>query len=48
MPFKDPTTHSFFSAWVDYYKTLNIDIPERAPDTNLGEISRSNKIRILN
>ncbi len=48
MTFKDPNTHSFFSAWVDYYKTLNIDIPEGAPGINPGGISKSNKIRILN
>lgn len=47
MRFKDPKTNSFFSAWIDYYKALDIDIPEGKPGINPGGISRSNKIRII-
>jgi hypothetical protein len=47
MTFKDPNTHSFFPAWVDYYKQLKQDIPEGKPGINPGLISRSNKIQIV-
>ena len=47
MTFKDPTTHQFFPAWVDYYKSLNMDIPEGKPGINPGSISTSNKIIII-
>ncbi len=47
MTFKDPTTHQFFPAWVDYYKSLNMDIPEGKPGINPGGISTSNKIMII-
>ncbi len=47
MTFKDPNTHAFFPAWVDYYKQLKQDIPEGKPGINPGLISRSNKIQIV-
>lgn len=47
MTFKDPATHQFFPAWVDYYKSLNMDIPEGKPGINPGGISKSNKIMII-
>jgi hypothetical protein len=47
MTFKDPNTHTFFPAWVDYYKQLKQDIPEGKPGINPGLISRSNKIQIV-
>jgi hypothetical protein len=47
MTFKNPNTHAFFPAWVDYYKQLKQDIPEGKPGINPGLISRSNKIQIV-
>jgi hypothetical protein len=47
MTFKDPNTHAFFPAWVDYYQQLKQDIPEGKPGINPGLISRSNKIQII-
>jgi hypothetical protein len=47
MTFKDPNTHAFFPAWVDYYNQLKQDIPEGKPGINPGLISRSNKIQIV-
>lgn len=47
MTFKDPATHQFFPAWVDYYKSLNMNIPESKPGINPGGISTSNKIMII-
>jgi hypothetical protein len=47
MTFKDPNTHTFFPAWVDYYKQLKQDIPEGKPGINPGLISRSDKIQIV-
>jgi hypothetical protein len=47
MTFKDPNTHTFFPAWVDYYKQLKQDIPEGKPGINPGLISRSNRIQIV-
>jgi len=47
MTFKDPKTHQFFPAWVDYYKALNEPIPEGKPGTNPGLISRSRKIYMV-
>jgi hypothetical protein len=47
MTFKDPNTHTFFPAWVDYYQQLKQDIPEGKPGINPGLISRSDKIQII-
>lgn len=47
MTFKDPATHQFFPAWVDYYTSLHMDIPEGKPGINPGGISTSNKIMII-
>ena len=47
MTFKDPNTHTFFPAWVDYYKQLKQDIPEGKPGINPGLISRSDRIQIV-
>lgn len=48
MTFKEPETNAFFNVWVDYYKELNMPIPEGKPGINPGGISRSRNIRILN
>lgn len=46
MTFKDPKTKQFFSAWVDYYKSLNKEIPEGKLGLNPGSISLSKKLVI--
>lgn len=47
MTFKDPRTKDFFPAWVDYYRELQLEIPEAIPGLNPGSISRSEKIEII-
>lgn len=47
MTFKDPKTAQFFPAWINYYKEINIAIPEGKLGTNPGLISRSDKIDII-
>jgi len=47
MTFKNPKTNEFFLAWVNYYKTLNCQIPEGKLGINPGLISRSNKIEVV-
>jgi hypothetical protein len=44
MTFKTPNSNDYFKEWVDYYKKLNIEIPEGKPGINPAGISRSNKI----
>lgn len=47
MTFKTPNSNDYFMAWVDYYKKLNIEIPEGKLGINPAGISRSNKINWL-
>lgn len=47
MTFKDPTTQKMFPVWVEYYKALNMPIPEGEPGCNPGGISRSEKLRVV-
>ncbi|MBC7412725.1 MAG: hypothetical protein H7331_09775 [Bacteroidia bacterium] len=47
MTFKDPDTHTFFPAWVTYYKNLDIPIPEGFKGCNPGAISRSKHIEFV-
>ncbi len=47
MTFKDPDTGDFNPAWVEYYKNLNVKIPEGEPGINPGGISLSDKIDIV-
>jgi hypothetical protein len=47
MTFKAPNSNIYFKAWVDYYKKLNIKIPEGKPGINPAGISRSDKINWL-
>ena len=42
-----PNGQGNFKAWVDYYKKLNIEIPEGKTGINPAGISRSNKINWL-
>jgi hypothetical protein len=47
MTFKDPDTGDFNPAWVEYYKNLNVKIPEGEAGINPGGISLSDKIEII-
>ena len=47
MTFKDPATGETFPAWKNYYKDLNMPIPEGKPGCNPGGISTSDKIEIV-
>ncbi len=47
MTYKDKKTGKYFNSWIEYFKNLNIDIPEGKPGINPGRISRSDKIKIL-
>jgi len=47
MTFIDKKTNAFFPAWVEYYKQINIEIPEGKLGINPGLISLSSKIQIL-
>ena len=47
MTFKDPDTNELFDIWVDYFKDLDIVIPEGEPGLNPGGISRSSYISIV-
>lgn len=47
MTFKQPQASTYFPVWIEYYKKLNIEIPEGKPGINPGGISRSAKIDIL-
>uniref|UniRef100_UPI0040494075 YiiX/YebB-like N1pC/P60 family cysteine hydrolase n=1 Tax=Flavobacterium sp. TaxID=239 RepID=UPI0040494075 len=47
MTFKNPKTNEFAPAWVDYYKNLNIPIPEGEMGCNPGGFATSEFIEIL-
>lgn len=47
MTFKDPIKKTYFPAWIDYFKQLNLEIPEGKQGINPGLISRSDKIYML-
>lgn len=47
MTFKDPTTNRYFPAWVEYYKSLDVMIPEGEWGINPGSISRDLNLTIL-
>lgn len=47
MTFKQPKSKEFYAAWVDYYKELNMDIPEGLPGINPAGISRSEQLEWL-
>ena len=47
MTFKQPGSDTYFPVWVEYYKKLNIDIPQSAPGINPGGISTSDKIDLF-
>ena len=47
MTFIDPDTGETFPAWVDYFRELNVAIPEGEPGLNPSSISRSPVVRIV-
>lgn len=47
MTFKKPGSDDYFPVWVNYYKKLNVPIPEGKPGCNPGGLSRSEKIEIV-
>ncbi len=47
MTFKDPETGKTFPAWVDYFKDLNQPIPEGELGNAPGDLSLSEKIKIV-
>ncbi len=47
MTFKDPATGKTFPVWEEYYKQLNMPVPEGKPGCNPAGISRSEKIQIV-
>jgi uncharacterized protein YycO len=47
MTFKQPNSTSYFPVWIEYYQTLQMEIPEGKPGINPGGISRSDKIEFL-
>lgn len=47
MTYKAPGSDSYFKVWEDYFKNLNMEVPEGKPGCNPGGMSLSNKIKIL-
>ena len=47
MTFIAPGTQQLFPAWADYFRALNVPVPEGKPGLNPGGISRSDKIIIV-
>ncbi len=47
MTFLDPKTNKTQKIWIEYYKKLNIKIPEGEPGINPGVMSLCNKIDIV-
>jgi len=47
MTFKSIKTGEFFPVWIDYYKKMNIPIPQDSLGINPAGISRSKKIEIV-
>jgi len=44
MTFKDPKTHDFSPAWVEYYQKMGIKIPEGLPGCNPNGLAASSKL----
>lgn len=47
MTFKDPETGEFYPAWVKYYQSLGIAIPQGIPGCNPGGLANDPKIEIV-
>lgn len=44
MTFKDPQTHEFPPAWIEYYQKMNLQIPEGLPGCNPNGLAASDKL----
>lgn len=47
MTYKSPKTGEIFPVWIDYFKNLNIPVPEGKPGINPGGMSRSECISMF-
>lgn len=47
MTFKEPGKNHFFEVWINYYKKLEIDIPEGKPGCNPGGLSQSSYLELV-
>lgn len=47
MSFRDPVTDDIHPYWVAYYEKFGMDVPDGAPGSNPGDISRDARLRIL-
>ncbi|MCR8668171.1 YiiX/YebB-like N1pC/P60 family cysteine hydrolase [Aestuariibaculum sp. M13] len=47
MTYKAPGSESYFKVWEDYFKKLNMEVPEGKPGCNPGGMSLSKRIKIL-
>jgi hypothetical protein len=47
MSFRDPATGEILPAWIEYYERFGMDVPDGAPGSNPGDISKDNRIRIM-
>ncbi len=47
MTYKSPKTNKIFPVWDDYFKNLNIPVPEGKPGINPGGISRSEYLKVF-
>lgn len=45
MNFKDPSSGDYCQFWIEYYKKLNIPIPQNVPGTNPNQISGNKKLK---
>lgn len=47
MSFRDRTTGEVLPAWVEYYATFGMPVPEGQPGSNPGDISKDSRLRIV-
>ena len=47
MTYKDPQTGEIFPVWADYFKQMNMQVPEGLPGLNPGGMSRMAHLRFL-
>jgi len=44
MNFKNPKTNKIDDFWIDFYKKLNLDVPQNQPGTNPNQLAKSEKL----
>jgi len=47
MTYKDPETKAIFPVWADYFKKMNMEVPEGLPGLNPGGMSRMPHVHFL-